>query len=190
MASQLLATSGIESAALLSTLGARHGQTAFSIGLSAEVDVNVAISGAVFVCFLDPQIEGGGFDALRFRIERDGVDILDEHFEDAAAALAFFDDHVLSLGVDPNAGSLRFLLDLSASRQGDGFLTDFLVVGRPMIVPEPSTGALLVLGLGGLATSRRRGHAVFRGRALALPQKRHDRKGLSADHPADLSRFS
>lgn len=103
---------------------------------------------------LDPEVTGGGFDSLLLRIERHGVSLVHQLFEDVSAALAFFDDHVLAFGGDAMPGSLHIAFDLRASK-GDGFAASFLFQGQPAMVPEPSPGLLLLLGVVLLARPRR-----------------------------------
>ena len=154
-AAAALAAAGSDSAAVLASFGARNENAETSILLGAELELDVAFTESLQVSFLDPELLGEGFDTLRLQIARGGALLLDQLFDDAVAALAFFDDHVLDFGADPSAGGLRITLELTAGL-GDGFAGDFLLQGRPALIPEPATGAMLALGLVALAVSRRR----------------------------------
>lgn len=154
-AAAALAAAGSDSAAVLAAFGGRNDGSEASILLGVELELDVAFTESLQVSFLDPELVGDGFDTLRLQIARGTDLLLDQLFDDDAAALAFFDDHVLDFGSDPLAGTLRITLEWTAGL-GDGFGGDFLVLGRPALIPEPAPAALLALGLVALALSRRR----------------------------------
>ncbi|HEX8679510.1 MAG TPA: PEP-CTERM sorting domain-containing protein, partial [Chthoniobacterales bacterium] len=92
---------------------------------------------------------GSGFDTLQLTITNKFVVIFTETFSDLDAALAFFSDHVLELGVlQPDrlgffSADLEVKIAATTSSAGDSFRVEVVAAA----VPEPSTYALLVLGL-------------------------------------------
>jgi hypothetical protein len=108
----------------------------------------------LFLGLLNPEIADGGFDTLRFLIEKDGQTLLDRVFTDPAEALLFFDDQALDLGDLSPTSIVRLRLELAASDASAGFAADFLVVQGT--VPEPSTWLLVGVGIAWLAVRRRR----------------------------------
>ncbi|MGB8170927.1 MAG: PEP-CTERM sorting domain-containing protein, partial [Chthoniobacteraceae bacterium] len=113
--------------------------------------------------FLDPTGTGLGFDNLRLRIFKEFslTASLDQVFTTLASAISFFNDNVVDLGA-ANSGvtgtlDLKMVMDYTSHTVGDSFGVDFLVA-----IPEPGTGAMMVLGAGMLAGLRR-----FRRRVLA-----------------------
>jgi hypothetical protein len=134
-----------------------------SILLDSNVEMAIDIAGQsgatqLAVGLFDPVFSGEGFAALDFRIEREGVVVLDASFEDLAAALAFFDDEVIGLGdwAEGVVGDLdlRFALTLRAGDPGSSF--SFASVVGTSSIPEPSTLMLVAAGLCELARRSRR----------------------------------
>ncbi len=127
-----------------------------TIVLDFELDMSQFTREALKVGFLDPGLEGNGFDEMRFQILEEGVLVFDQIFTSGAAALAFFDDRVIDLGnwITGLTGNLdlQFRMDLTASNSADSFGAT-LVAG---IVPEPAPSALLASSLAMLAAWRRR----------------------------------
>lgn len=92
---------------------------------------------------------------MLFQVFAEGELLIEESFPDRDLAFAFFDDHLLELGRLPLGADGTPQLDLDVllafetmgSATG-GFGFEFLVATAA--IPEPSTGALLALGLVGL----------------------------------------
>jgi hypothetical protein len=138
-------------------------ETATARTSSASIEVSLdlaslAIGNGLTLAFLDPQVDGAGFDSLNFRAQREGVTFLDVTFTDAVLATAFFDDHVLLLDTfDPVSDGvldLRFDLDVSYTGRDDYFSTNFLMGAA--VVPLPGGVWLLGTALGGLGWLRHR----------------------------------
>jgi hypothetical protein len=133
-----------------------------SILWSSRVEMSLAIGASslfdqLVVGLFDPTFSGEGFEALSFRIEREGATIVERSFDDLASALAFFDDGVLELG-QWRSGlvgdlELRFLLDLRAGDAGSSF--SFAGAVGTSAIPEPSTLALVACGIAVLAGRKR-----------------------------------
>lgn len=133
-------------------------ETSSSIELSYDL-TGLTAGGQLILAFLDPTVEGAGFDSLTFRASREGVDILDVTFSNAALAAAYFDDHVLYFDsldpVEDGVLDLRFDFDISFTGRDDNFSTSFLMARN--VVPIPPAVWLFgsALGLmGGLRRSR------------------------------------
>ncbi len=103
----------------------------------------------VFVSFLDTRIDDDLFSTVRFRIENAGELLLEQVFDRAEDARVFFgtvldlgdyDDALMITGID-----LQFTLLMDSTTQGARFGTYFAV--GTVVVPEPGTGMLLVMGL-------------------------------------------
>jgi hypothetical protein len=109
-------------------------------------------------------VNGLGFQSLEFYVLDNGAKIDDWIFTDLTSAESFFQNNVIDLGWNPGPPvDLTFGYNLSAHGSG-GFGFDF-VVGDPAgvaAVPEPSTWAMMLLGLFGLGLAGSR--KVTRGR--------------------------
>ncbi|MGH7452546.1 MAG: PEP-CTERM sorting domain-containing protein, partial [bacterium] len=118
-----------------------------TIVLDFEFDMSQFTRDTLRIGFLDPAMQGNGFDEMRFQIFEEGALVFDQIFTDGAAALAFFNDRVIDLGnwMTGLSGNLdlEFRMDLTASNSADSFGAS-LVAG---IVPEPGTFTLVALGL-------------------------------------------
>jgi hypothetical protein len=115
-----------------------------------DIDVSeVPVLDDLRIAFVDPELGLiGGFQSLRLVIEEEGLLVVNRTFTTLDAALAFFDDNVISLASPgPNFSDpfgildLRIQLDVTTSGAGQGFATDFLLA----FVPEPSLAWLLAL---------------------------------------------
>ena len=106
--------------------------------------------------FLDSVTTGGGFDLLHFTLRREGALIEDQTFATPAAATAYFDDRVISVGSKSSGvtGDLdfTFTMEVTNDAAGDGFRANLLVAN---VVPEPSAALLLMAGVTILVSSRR-----------------------------------
>lgn len=96
--------------------------------------------------FLDAEVRGTGFDAVRLRVVENQLVFFDQTFTSVAEVLAFFDDQTLDLAT-PLPGSpfpldIQILLEVTTSSAGQGFGTGFLLA----FVPEPGLLVLLVIG--------------------------------------------
>jgi hypothetical protein len=91
-----------------------------------------------------------GFQSMEFTIAADGVDILDVTFRSLAGADSFFHDDVIDVGYDFGANiDLTFGYTLIADGSG-GFAFDFALGGANLQpIPEPSTWAMMLVGLSG-----------------------------------------
>jgi hypothetical protein len=98
-------------------------------------------------------VQGGGFDQLSISIALDDVSLVDRIFTDPAEAIAFFSTKVVGLGALDTGLTGRLVYDLAvtSTRTGDAFSTGAVL----QIVPEPTTGTLLLVGLAWVAAGRR-----------------------------------
>jgi hypothetical protein len=125
----------------------------FDVTLSdAEADRRLVVGAFDFA------VVGDGFDALGFRIEKFGTPFGEaQTFDSLEQALAFFEAAVfdvgMGLGGSPSfdAPQLRLIFDLTVA-EGDAF---GMQVALMTLVPEPSTGLLVGLGLLVLGVRRR-----------------------------------
>jgi hypothetical protein len=107
-------------------------------------------SGGLLLGLANPIAAGAGFATLVFAIEIGGQLFLEQTFTDVESALAFFDDEILALGV-VDLRDVKIAMRTSTASATDRFQFDFVL----MTVPEPGTGALLLVALVGLAGARR-----------------------------------
>jgi hypothetical protein len=118
-----------------STPQAHSAAAAFSVSLDG-----LAAPQHLVVGLLDPSVVGNGFDQLRFRVTREGVDVVDQTFASGAAAAAYFDDRPLDLGLIGtdvvDTLDLEFHLDVTTTSASDGFAARFLVANA-----TPGSGA-------------------------------------------------
>lgn len=95
--------------------------------------------------FFDSEVSGG-LDELRIVAWQDNTLLWDEIFTDAAAAEAFLGSGLIALAdasaISSNA-DFRVTFDLDATEPDATFRTGFLL----SLVPEPSTGVLVQIGL-------------------------------------------
>ena len=89
---------------------------------------------------------GLGFQSIEFYVMSNRSEILDRSFTDLLSAEAFFNDGVTNLGSYSGTADLTFGYNLVADGAG-GFGVDLAFGGA---VPEPSTWAMLLIGLAGL----------------------------------------
>jgi hypothetical protein len=115
---------------------------ATTLSVTADYSFNLGQlqSGNLFVGLLDPTSSGPTFTSLHFTITREGATVEDQTFLTAAAATAYFDDHILNLG-DIDTGvtgtlDLSFSLEMSSPNNGTSFNTTLLVADvGPDILP-------------------------------------------------------
>jgi hypothetical protein len=120
--------------------------SAITFEASSELVLDSALLGAgdLRVGLLDPSFRGLGFDVLEFEILVDGALAVSEVFTELAAALVFFDDHLLSLGA-PDSGPHTVLFELAVTTDDHDavFGTSLLLAS----VPEPTPAWLLAWAL-------------------------------------------
>jgi PEP-CTERM motif len=102
--------------------------------------------------------DGQGFQSMEFTIAADGDQIFDMTFLSVADAESFFRDNVIDIGSDFGANiDLTVGYTLVADGSG-GFGFDLAIGGA---VPEPSTGAMMLVGFVGLGYMGYRRRAVL-----------------------------
>jgi hypothetical protein len=108
--------------------------------------------------FLSVEIGAEAFQELHFRIENGELALVDEVFSDVASAVGFFngaldlfDAAELPGGFSPL--DLRIVLELESAGVGSGFAARFAL--GSVAIPEPSTGALLLVGLLAMVSTAR-----------------------------------
>ena len=124
--------------------------TTYSTIIDVAFDPTRLAGGNLILGALDPLSSGNGFDSLHFRVDREGVTVLDVSVFDLVSALTLFNDHLFDLGdwssgLDGNL-DLRFSLDVTASRPGDAFYMNFVAT----TVPLPGSIFFLGTALAGL----------------------------------------
>jgi hypothetical protein len=124
-------------------------QTQYVMNLSGNNDFTVGL--------LNMGSYGTGFDGLTFSIMDGGTVVFTKTFATLASAQTFFtDDPLAPSGLQNLTGSVDLTLSyaLTAS-DGKGAGFSYVIGDTVSPVPEPSTWALLGVGLGGLLVMRR-----------------------------------
>jgi hypothetical protein len=117
-------------------------------GFENDAIANDPLEG-VYVSFLATQIPDAVFVDVNFRIENAGENLIDEIFSSADEARVFFEAVIdlgeLSAQLSAQFVDLRFILEMPETQEGSGFGI-YLAVGT-VVVPEPGTGVLMLIGL-------------------------------------------
>ena len=102
-----------------------------------DVDNSLLQTGAqnLLVGFMNPVINDADFDdpdfSVRFRVTREGVNVVDQTFTDAAAARSYFEGATLDLGSTTNAVTgdldLNFRMDVTGDNPNAGIAVDYVV---------------------------------------------------------------
>jgi hypothetical protein len=148
-----LATLDITFGTLGETYGAGEAMTQRAL-VEMILTVPVVTDGSLSLDFPNLVVTGGGFDSLSLVVSLDDQALVEHLFTDVPAALAFFATTSIPIGaLDAGfAGRLVYDLTMTSSTTNDGFS-----VGAVLnVVPEPSTGLLVIVGLVGIAVRRRR----------------------------------
>jgi hypothetical protein len=121
----------------------------------ANPSLNLGSLENLVVSFLSVEVGDEDFEELRFRIRNGETTLVDEDFDEADDAVDFF-QRTLELALGPGVVTLdlHFVLELESESAGSGFSTLFAL--GTTVIPEPSTGALLALGLLLIAVRRAR----------------------------------
>jgi hypothetical protein len=135
-------------ALVLGVLGVSFATPAFD----ADVDMRLATPSpeGLLLGLANPQALGAGFQSLVFTIEIGGVLFLEQSFASAAQALAFFGDELIPIAMG-DALDLEIGMRTTGTASADRFKFDFVL----MTVPEPGSGALVLVGLVWVARARR-----------------------------------
>jgi len=129
-------------------------EMAVSIPFSEDDNAVLDFTGASFT--------GGGFDMLTLSVLFDGDVLVDRTFTNAATAALYFATTTILLG-DLESGGLTGDLVYSIIARSSGANDSFSVGAVLQVVPEPTSGTLLLVGLawmavrGGATRRRRRG---------------------------------
>jgi PEP-CTERM motif len=115
---------------------------------SASSTFDLAYRGDLMLGLIAP-LDGAptDFQQIDFTVTVDGTEALTRSFTSLAMADAFFADQVLNLGSVSGVADVTFSYDLVAGGAG-GYGMDLAFGGA---VPEPSTWAMMLIGLAGLA---------------------------------------
>jgi len=153
---------GLETVQLLGMSGVSLSQNRAGelLSFSSEFDLIVAVAstsvlGDAYLAFLDPSFGAAGIHSLQLLVKAEGETLFDLIFDDALLAAAFLDDNFLELGSLMAADGfldLHIAFALTTDAPNQLFRSDFVLGGH---TPEPSTGAMLVLGLLWLGRQRR-----------------------------------
>jgi hypothetical protein len=138
------------------------GEDALALGIlgvslaSDEFEASVAFQlaapaprGQLVLGLANPFAAGAGFSDLLFTIEIGGIFFVEQSFQDLAAALAYFQDALLVLPVG-DALEVEIGMRAVVASTADRFRFDFVLAP----IPEPASGALLLVGLVLLARAR------------------------------------
>ena len=109
---------------------------------------------------LNPTSTGDGFDSLTFTMMENTSTLLQqETFTSLAEANAYFTDDPIDLGAISDLQSVEFSMSVTTTNPGDSYYAS-LIYGQATVnsnyVPEPTCGALLLLGGSTLFARRRR----------------------------------
>jgi len=127
---------------------------------SGDFQFSTAQAQHLLIGFISSTFLGNGFNALDLSISANGTQLYSHTFTSLGEANAFFNDHVLDLGLF-GAGAQDVLISSTYSFiDPAGYAFNYAVDGvlphGPTAVPEPSAWMLLVIGLGGLMLVARR----------------------------------
>jgi hypothetical protein len=115
-------------------------------------------AGELELGLIDSQSSSGGFNTFSFALTRTGTatPLIDQTFTSLATAQAYFADNVINLGsIGTGPQGLNFAFNLNSSSNGNAFNVAFLVADVG-VVPEPSTSALVGVGVLALIALQRR----------------------------------
>jgi hypothetical protein len=142
-------------------LNDRQGLDGDDLTLRSEVSferaspLNVGTQGFLSVSFLAVEAGSVDFEALTFDVRNGQTQLAHQVFTDVASALAFFSNPLrLAVGTGFVPIDLHFVLELESGGAGSGFAAVFAL--GTAVIPEPSTGGLVVVGLAILSARRTR----------------------------------
>lgn len=141
----------------VSYLDAGIGTHTTDFSATIELNDNFFSDGELAIGFYDPNTIGNGFNSLTIGLTDVSGSVDTLVFTDSIAAMTFFGDNVVSLGMLPAAGmgSSTIMLTVAVEvAQGDAFSSRF-VIGKVTAVPEPGY-AFAVAAIGVLGWWRRR----------------------------------
>jgi len=148
----------------------------FQNSIDFNIDMDSKINSDLLVGLLGTNVIGDhGFDALRFRVVVEDLEVENKLFNDLASAEIYFNDNALNFGLwgdlisDDNVLDLKILFNLVEGHIGQGFSTNLIVgagaitnlvvapsVAAATVVPVPAAVWLFGSGLLGLLTIARR----------------------------------